>query len=383
MENSPSAEIVIVGAGLAGAAAAAVLGQQGWRVILVDPRPTCPPVFKAEKIDREQVQLLRKFGLLGPMLPYAGEVCEVRVAYDGRVFRTIPIEQYGILYPDMVNALRSHLPPSVEFRLGRVETIANSSHVQRVQLAGGEELTSRLIILACGVSTGLLAKLQLQRRLLQKDQSLVFGFTIAASDGQPFDFDSITYYSIDRTTCIDYLTLFKIRETMRANLFFFRIPHDPWVRAFIQEPERMLRQCLPKLDHVTGKYHVISKVESGRADLYRVDGHPQPGIVLIGDVFQSVCPSTGMGLDKILTDVDALAECVPRWLATPGMGADKLADFYNHPRKVATDLRALQSANRHRWAAINPSLRWRIYRFLLHHKWQIQSAVESLRRRHG
>ena len=50
-----SAEIIIVGAGVAGAALAAVLGQQGRRVILVDPHAVCPPQFRAEKIEREQV----------------------------------------------------------------------------------------------------------------------------------------------------------------------------------------------------------------------------------------------------------------------------------------------------------------------------------------
>jgi hypothetical protein len=35
-----------------------------------------------------------------------------------------------------------------------------------------------------------------------------------------------------------------------------------------------------------------------------MDGVPQPGVVQIGHAFQSVCPSTGMGLDKVLTDVD-------------------------------------------------------------------------------
>jgi 2-polyprenyl-6-methoxyphenol hydroxylase-like FAD-dependent oxidoreductase len=202
---------------------------------------------------------------------------------------------------------------------------------------------------------------------------------VAAADSRAFTFDSVTYYSIDPSTCIDYLTLFKIREMMRANLFVFRAPIDPWVRAFILEPERMLRQCLPKLERVTGAYRVVSRVESGRIDLYRMDGAPPRGVAMIGDCFQSVCPSTGMGLDKALTDVDVLAECVPRWFASPGMGRDKLAQFYHHPRKLATDARALQNAHSHRQAAMDSALRWRIHRFLLHHKWQLESAVRALR----
>jgi hypothetical protein len=262
----PSVEVIVVGAGLAGTAVAAVLGRQGRRVILVDPRPSYPPVFKAEMIDQEQVYLLRKLGLL--------------------------------------------------------------------------------VVVASGSSPRLEAQLRLRRSMIQRNQSFVFGFTIAPLESQAFDFDSVTSYSLEPSARIDYLTLFKIRQSMRANLFVFRPATDPWVREFILEPEQMLRRYLPKLGRVTGDFRIVSKIESGGADLYRMDGNPPPGMVMIGDAFQSVCPSTGMGLDKILTDVDVLSERVPDWLSTPGMGCGKLADFYNHPSKLATDSRALHRKRR-------------------------------------
>jgi NADPH-dependent 2,4-dienoyl-CoA reductase/sulfur reductase-like enzyme len=45
--QNPLFDVVIVGAGLAGAATAAVLGRQGWRVALVDPRPVSPPATRS------------------------------------------------------------------------------------------------------------------------------------------------------------------------------------------------------------------------------------------------------------------------------------------------------------------------------------------------
>lgn len=374
-----SSEIVIVGAGLAGVTLAAVLGKQGRRVIVVDPRSSCPPLFRAEKIEREQVRLLRKFGLLEHMLPYAARVSEVRAGYDGRIFKTSPIEQYGIKHANMVNALRAQVPAGVEYRQDRVEHIANSSGVQRVRLSGGEELTCRLVVLACGVSDGLLTNLGLRRRVVQKDQSLGFGFDIAPSGARPFDFDALTYYSFSPLTRIDYLTLFKFRETMRANLFTFRSASDPWVREFSQEPDRMLRRHLPKLSRLIGEYRVTSDVESGRVDLYKVNEHSQSGVVMIGDAFQSACPATGMGLDKVLTDVDVLSECIPRWLTSPGMSESKLVDFYEHPRKRVSDSQALQGAQDHRRLVTDQSLRWRMHRKLVHFKWQLLSAVWPLR----
>jgi 2-polyprenyl-6-methoxyphenol hydroxylase-like FAD-dependent oxidoreductase len=217
--------------------------------------------------------------------------------------------------------------------------------------------------------------------VIQKDQSLVLGFDVAALQPEFSNLESLAYYSISPSTRIDYLTLFKIRNTMRANLFAFRSPYDPWVREFILEPEQMLRRYLPKLSRVIGEYGVTSKVESGRVDLYRVDGNPRPGVVLIGDAFQSVCPSTGLGLDKILTDVDVLSKCVPRWLATPGMGAEKLADFYSDREKLAGDSQALQRAHSHRRAVTDPSIWWQAHRFLLHLKWKLMGSMKALRGR--
>jgi 2-polyprenyl-6-methoxyphenol hydroxylase-like FAD-dependent oxidoreductase len=366
---------------MAGASLAAVLGRQGCRVILVDPRSSCPRVFKAEKVDREHVVLLRKFGLLEHLLPRSRRWTEVRAGYNGRIFKTLRTEQYGINYADMVNALRSNLPPIVDYRCDSVEHIANSGQVQRVKLRGGEELTSRLVVLTSGVNSGILADLKLRRRMLQKDQSVVFGFDVAASQAQPFGFDSIVYYSVSPSTCISYLTFFKVRNTMRANLFVHRSAHDPWVREFILEPEQMLRRHLPGLNRVTGEFQVTSAIESGCVDLYSIDGNPQPGVALAGDAFQTACPSTGLGLSKVLTDVDVLATCIPSWLATPGMGTDKLVDYYNHPRKLAGDSLALKRAHNERRVAIDTSLRWQIHRSLLHLKWRLSSRSHTPPRR--
>jgi 2-polyprenyl-6-methoxyphenol hydroxylase-like FAD-dependent oxidoreductase len=80
--------------------------------------------------------------------------------------------------------------------------------------------------------------------------------------------------------------------------------------------------------------------------------------VLIGDAFQSVCPATGTGLSKVLTDVQRLCRGhVPGWLETPGMGAEKIAAFYRDPEKTSSDRRSLQMAEHRRRAATDRSLK--------------------------
>ena len=356
-----TADVIIVGGGLAGASAAVVLGRQGVRVTLVDQRSIYPSCFKAEKIEPDQADTLRRLGMLEVFTQRATRIREVLSVRDGRVFGARNIEQYGMYYGEMVNAVRRSIPAAVDVLLGRVENITTSSDLQRVTLESGAVLTSQLVVLATGTMSGPASQLGLQREMVSKDHSMAFGFTIARRDGRPFDFDALTYYPNGYSTRISCLSLFPMGKTVRANLFVFRSAHDEWVREFVRQPHAQLDASLPKLSTFIGSFEIVSKVESGRIDLYRVQGHRRPGLALVGDALQSVCPSTGTGLSKVFTDVEALChDCVPAWLETPGMALEKIVKFYDHRRKRTVDTHSLKSGIYGMHVATASSLRWRM-----------------------
>ncbi|MBI5854512.1 MAG: FAD-dependent monooxygenase [Nitrospirae bacterium] len=366
--NSTSVwDVAIVGAGLAGASAAIVLTGKGVRVALIDSRETYPACFKAEKIEPDQADLFRKFGLLEGLLPSASRIHEIVSARSKHVFRVQHYEQYGIFYQDIVNGVRAQIPSSVMWKNARVQDILPGSNVSKVTLMGGETIAARLVVLACGAGSNLPAGLGIRKRMISERHSFCLGFNIARKDGKPFPFDALTYYPDRLSARVAFLTLFPIREVMRANYFVYRTVGEEWVSRFGKHADEQLMQDLPKLAHFTGPFHVSSRVEMCPIDLYRADeGHVQPGLVLVGDVFQGPCPTTGMGMSKVLTDVDALCECVPRWLSTPGMGIEKIEGYYGHPRKTSCDARALRGAAYQRTLSTDPSLRWRIYRELMY-----------------
>jgi 2-polyprenyl-6-methoxyphenol hydroxylase-like FAD-dependent oxidoreductase len=344
MLNHEMADVLIIGGGLAGATAAAVLGNQGIRVTLLDARDPYPDCFKAEKIEEEQADLFRKFGLFDALLPATGCIRTVFNAQRGKILYGRKLEQYGIHYHDMVNIIRRRLPSSVDFKIGRAESISTGPQIQRVGLNGGEELTARLVVVASGAGAQLCARLGIQRKMIRQQHSLTFGFDIERLDGEMFPFESVSYYPLSLSARIGYLTLFVIGRSMRANLFTFRTTNDGWVRQFVRDPEKQLEEVLPGLTKTIGPFRVTSRVESASINLYTTEGGRHPGLVLIGDAFQSVCPSTGTGLSRVLTDVDVLAEFTSNWLATPEMDLDKINQFYEHPRKIATDALALSKA---------------------------------------
>jgi len=93
-------------------------------------------------------------------------------------------------------------------------------------------------------------------------------------------------------------------------------------------------------------------------------------VVLVGDAFATSCPAAGTGARKVLVDVERLCNVhIPRWLATPGMGEEKIVEFYDDPVKQASDAYSTEKAYGLRSFSIDPSLQWsarRWAKFVLH-----------------
>jgi 2-polyprenyl-6-methoxyphenol hydroxylase-like FAD-dependent oxidoreductase len=308
------------------------------------------------------MELFRKFGLMDGLLPVASPIQELTCVRGARVIRRMRVDQYGISYPDMVNSVRRQVPLSVRWKIGRVRDISLGSDVSSLTLMGGETITARLIVLACGTGGNIHAGLGIEKRMICERQSFVIGVNIARDDGKPFSFNALTYYPLGCDSRVAFLNLFPIRDVMRANLAVYRVPGEEWVTQFRQSPHTQLLRALPGLDHITGTFHIAGRVEMCPVDLYRVTGHVQPGLVLIGDCYQNVCPTSGMGVSKALSDVDALGQYVPEWLRTSGMGIDKISDFYGDPAKRACDERSIRLARRWRELSTNTSYLWKLCR---------------------
>lgn len=360
MTQNPCFDVVIVGAGLAGAATAAVLGRQGLRVALVDPRAVSPPAFKAEKVEPDQADLLRRLDLMEGVRRRSAPIRVIQVAHRGRVLRSVATEQYGILYPHLVNAVREQIPASVEQRLASVTAVKLTGAARTVHLDAGGCLTARLVVVASGTASRLYETLGGRHRVVRVAHSLCSGFDVARSDARPFAFDALTCYPDTIRDRIDFVSLFAIPGRMRVNLFAYLDATHPWAQALRKEPRFALDHAFPWLPRLLGDYRVTSKIETRMIDLYVDAPPPLDGVVMIGDTLQSVCPATGTGLSKVLNDVALLCEeYVPTWLRSTDLGASTIAQFYRDHRKRACDWNSLEAAqNQRRLATDRTALGW-------------------------
>ena len=131
-------DIAIIGSGLAGSAAAATLGAAGIDTLLIDPREVYPPDLRCEKVVGYQLDILRDRALASAIMDAATFDREVWVCRFGRVLDRKASDQYGILYDDLVAAVRAAVPSSVDRIFARASSISPGAERQKITLSDGQ-----------------------------------------------------------------------------------------------------------------------------------------------------------------------------------------------------------------------------------------------------
>ncbi|MDB5520450.1 MAG: monooxygenase, FAD-binding protein [Tardiphaga sp.] len=377
-------DIAVVGGGLAGSTAAAMLGRAGISTVMIDPHEIYPPDFRCEKISGPHIDALKRTGLADLVLPattFDGDKSDGTswISRFGRLVDRRPGDQHGIMYDDFVNTMRRAIPDHVPHYATKVTGLTTSADRQHVTLSDGQVVSARLVILASGLNVGIRHWLGIEREVISPCHSITIGFNMKPVGRAAFDFGSLTHYTERLSDKVAYITLFPIGDAMRANLFTYRGADDPWLRDIRHDPVATLRRLMPHLADLTGDFEVEGPLKIRPADLYVSKGHLQPGVVVVGDAFSTSCPAAGTGSYKVFTDVERLCNVhIPAWLRSEGMGAEKIAAFYDDPVKRACDEFSYKEAQNLRSMSIDSGLKWQMHRWA---RFGMRLASGTFRRR--
>ncbi|QQO17556.1 FAD-dependent monooxygenase [Bradyrhizobium diazoefficiens] len=373
-------DIAIVGGGLSGSTAAAMLGRAGISAVLIDPHESYPADFRVEKLSGHvQVERFLKTGIGESVLRRATFAGENWIARFGYLLDKAPSRQFNILYDSLVNAIRDEIPVDVERICAKAIAVETSPERQRIALSNDETISARLVVLANGLNVGLRHQLGIARKVISACHSISVGFDVVPAGRDSFGFPALTYFSERPSDRIPYITLFPIGTRMRANLFVYRAFDDPWLNQLRRSPAETLNAALPRLRRITGAFDIPGEIKIRPTDLHVNDAGGLPGLVLVGDAFATSCPAAGTGCDKVFTDVERLCNVyIPQWLASDGMDVNKIAGFYADPLKRACDEWSAAKAFDFRSVSTATSPYWTAQRWARFMAWSVQGLARPL-----
>jgi 2-polyprenyl-6-methoxyphenol hydroxylase-like FAD-dependent oxidoreductase len=309
-----SFEVVVVGGGFTGMAAAAALAQKGARVTVLEASQSTPPQFRGELIHPKGVRALDVLGLKAPLFE-AGGVAVHGFAVTPDADADAVVLPYtdsagpglGIDHPEMVLTMRREVAkrPGVSVATGArvVDFVREGERITGVKRADGEVYRADLVVVADGRQSKLrpLLGLKPEVKLLShtvavavEGDLLPWGMNGHVFLGAPGPILAYPYAHQKIRFCIDVpVGLAKGKAafiellTTRYAPFVPRPLRDAMVRALAEKPFEAVAT------------HSIS-----------TDACAAPGVVLVGDAGGCAHPLTASGMTNALNDVLSLAAVV-------------------------------------------------------------------------
>ncbi|TGW02046.1 FAD-dependent monooxygenase, partial [Mesorhizobium sp. M2D.F.Ca.ET.145.01.1.1] len=147
------------------------------------------------------------------------------------------------------------LPREVPITVGKVAEVSTGPDRQRLVLADGRVINSRLLVVATGYSEAVRRAIGVERVELSKAHSLSMGFDLAIPRDE-CAFPAVTCYGKRAADRVAYLTVFPLGDKMRANMFVYHTVADQWTRDFRSDPQKMLCELMPEISAQCGNFAV-------------------------------------------------------------------------------------------------------------------------------
>ena len=287
-------DIAIIGGGLAGSTAAAMLGRAGIPTVLIDPHQVYPFDFRVEKISGdEQLDRFYQTGIADSVLRSATHDGENWIARFGYLLDKKPSRQYGIMYDALIGAIRAEIasPGRTHLRQGRPMSRPARSG-RKLTLSDGEMISARLVVLANGLNVSVPAPHDSVSSTSPSSAAsmISLGFDLVPVGRPAFEFPVDLLLATGRGERIPY-PLVPGRERDDGRRYAVRSIarlDDPWLRDASGIRARS-EAALRDLRRITGEYAVAGdvKIRPGRPlcldRLSPARGRP------VGDAFAATC----------------------------------------------------------------------------------------------
>jgi 2-octaprenyl-6-methoxyphenol hydroxylase len=321
--NQQRYQVVVVGAGLVGAATALALGRQGLRVALVERQPPQAPeaawdtrIYAISPAHQRFLESLGAWqrldgGRVQPVfrMDVAGDASgAIRLdAYESGVSHLAAIVESGRLQHALWQAIEAdgnvalHCPATIE-------SIVREGALTRLTLGEGSVLETELLVGADGAASRIREWAGLASTLTPYGQSgVVANFECErAHHGTAFQwfFDG------------DILAWLPLTRNCMSMVWSTRTAHADELVAL--DAEALTEQVRAAGHDRLGAMRLLTPAAAFPLRLIRVSSPVAPGVALVGDAAHGVHPLSGQGVNLGFGDAEALVEVLAGHRRTPG-----------------------------------------------------------------
>lgn len=310
-------DIIIIGSGMAGLSAAALLGQQGFNVTVVD-RET-PEILMSEEFDSRTVALsdgsraiLEPLNIWNEMLPYGTAIETIDVQEGQRPFilnfeaREVDASAFGWIFPNTVvrsTLYQAALRHGVRFIApDALQDIDVRSDYVTATLKSGQSVQAQLLIGADGRFSRVRDLMGFDGVSLDYKQTALVGLITHEKPHHGLALER--FYPTGPFAALPFTT----EKGVHRSAIVWTQDTKRGKRLLVPDLHTLTQQLEPLLDERYGRIGAIGKWAAYPLGLYHAKNCVNKRIVLISDAAHAIHPIAGQGLNLGMRDVEELVQ---------------------------------------------------------------------------